>query len=92
MAGVTPSAKSGWFSGLNNITVCVSVMLVIAVLTAAQVYALHELHSIYAGMLMFTEEDVIRLMELSGVWYIKICLRFKILTPSATSPPWNLTI
>ncbi|KIL58829.1 hypothetical protein M378DRAFT_170096 [Amanita muscaria Koide BX008] len=49
LAGVTPVAKSGWYSGLNNI----------------QIHALHRRNSIFAGMLMFTKAEVLQLRELS---------------------------
>jgi len=45
LVGVTPTAKSGWYSGLNNL----------------ETHALHESDSPFAGMLMFTEPEVIRL-------------------------------
>jgi len=50
LAGVTPTAKSGWYSGLNNV----------------EVHALHTRGSIFAGMLMFTEDEVEYLRNLSN--------------------------
>ncbi|KIL70012.1 hypothetical protein M378DRAFT_156070, partial [Amanita muscaria Koide BX008] len=49
LVGVTPTAKSGWYSGLNNL----------------QTHALHSRNSPFAGMLMFTEPEVIRLITLA---------------------------
>ncbi|KAK2459529.1 hypothetical protein APHAL10511_008453 [Amanita phalloides] len=48
LVGVTPTAKSGWYSGLNNL----------------QLHALHTKNSPFAGMLMFTEPEVIKLKML----------------------------
>ncbi|KIM74728.1 hypothetical protein PILCRDRAFT_695764 [Piloderma croceum F 1598] len=47
LVGVTPTAKSGWYSGLNNL----------------ETHALHKSDSPFAGMLMFTEPEVIRLRK-----------------------------
>jgi hypothetical protein len=50
LAGVTPAAKAGWYSGLNNL----------------RTHALHRRNSIFAGMLMFTEAEVLQLRKLSN--------------------------
>ncbi|KAK2467448.1 hypothetical protein APHAL10511_000303 [Amanita phalloides] len=50
LAGVTPTTKSGWYSGLNN----------------TETHALYTKSSIFSGMLMFTEAEVTSLRRLSG--------------------------
>ncbi|KIM82132.1 hypothetical protein PILCRDRAFT_820521 [Piloderma croceum F 1598] len=49
LAGVTPVTKPGWYSGLNNI----------------ETHALHQRNSKFAGMVMFTETEVLQLITLS---------------------------
>ena len=66
LAGVTPTAKYGWYPGLN-IKVCRFMLAMVSHLIITQVHALHTKHSIFAGMLMFTEEEVIALRTLSKV-------------------------
>ncbi|KAH9967466.1 hypothetical protein BC827DRAFT_1174355, partial [Russula dissimulans] len=49
LAGITPSWKSGVYSGMNNL----------------RLHPLHHAKSIFAGMVMFTTDDVLKLIRLS---------------------------
>jgi hypothetical protein len=66
LVGIIPTIDAG-SHGLNNVAVSRSTLARCSPLTITQMHALDQRNSIYAGMLMFTETEVLQLRNLSKV-------------------------